>query len=284
MGGIKLHNRVFINLQTKSMLPMAWIDMVIRVATYKTAYETRAEELLSSNNFTPTEIHEQARSWAEEVNLRSQNPSQRGEMGLFQTEGGPFVKSLAIFSSQPFANMKTMLSDVMLPFLNEAQKSGVLGATLKIATTKKVYRKVLFGAMLPGMALGALGRRRPQKNLEEVLQDMFVLGIGNQIPILGQAIWFNAVMGYGDTTGAFAGIHGQFLGELTKTLNNITATDGKANAFRSIKSARRIGEALIGVPDWPIRVTEDMFKKFYIEGGSMDGKTLWEAARGYKTP
>jgi len=245
------------------------------MATFLTAYQTRVEELAYTSK-TQAEIHEAAKMWAEDVIRKSQNPSGRGELGLLQTESHATIRSLIAFTSQPFANMKMFINDTLLPVLNEWQKSGVMGAGKKLFLSGSIYRKLVFGAMLPGIALGAIGRRRPQRDVKELLQDAILMGIGNLIPVVGNALWFGAVMGF-EGKSSFAGLHGQLIESLTKTVSSIIKMDAD---FSDIKSAKRALELVSGIPDWPLRFAENLYSDIYIEGGKLNGKSLLDALRG----
>ena len=273
--GLRWKSKGFINFQRKGMLPMSTTDMVIRMATYITAYQTKFEELMDTGR-TESEMDNDARVWAEDVIRKSQNPSSRGELGLLQTESHATIRSLLAFTSQPFANMKMFLNDSLLPVLNAAQKSGLMGAGKELLSNGSLYRKILFGAMLPGIALGAIGRRRRQENMSELLQDAIVMGIGNLIPVIGNIIWFRAITGF-EGKASFAGIHGQLIKSMTDVISNVTNLEVD---FTTIRSSMTALELLTGIPDWPLKVTRELYKDIYIEKGKFDGQSLFEAAFG----
>lgn len=145
-----------------------------------------------------------------------------------------------------------------------------------MVTNTGLHRRIMFGALLPGLALGAIGRRRKQKDLKEVLQDSFVFGIGNLIPVVGQALWFSSITGWGNKSN-FAGLHGQFIQGMTDVVSDII---GNRVSYKTLPSMIRTIEQLSGIPDWPLKVTERLFRETYIDGGSLSGKTLMESLTG----
>jgi len=276
-GGFKWHSRRFAEFQRFGMFPMQATDMLIRLSTYQTAFETKIKELIDSGK-SQSEMGKEAALWAEEVLLKSQNPAGRGETGLLQTESSAAIRSLLAFTSQPFANMKMFLTDVALPVLSAYEKSGLMGAAKEVLSNGGLYRKIVFGAFLPGLALGAIGRRRPQKNLEEVLTDAILMGLCNLIPVAGNILWFGAITGF-EGKSSFAGMHGQLMKSITDFITKANPYNEKP-LFTSIPDAMRAVELMTGIPDFPIKVTSKILEEIYIEGGKFDGKTVWEAMRG----
>jgi len=277
--GLGKARKMYIKYEQLGMRPMASSDLVVRLATYQTAYEIKLQELRYSA-MNPEQKNNIAKQFAEDVIRKSHNPASKSERGILQSEGSAFARSALIFTSQPFTIMKMFLTDVYLPVLAAYQKSGLLGVGREVVRNKALWRKIAFGALLPGLALGTIARRRPQKNLKEVLYDAFVMGIGNTVPVIGQALWFTAVLGYGGAEN-YSGIYGQLVSNINDTISRLIK--GKAD-FRTVQAARRTATLLAGVPEWPFRVTERLFDNIVIDGGDLNGKTLREALIGKVSP
>jgi len=269
-----------IKYEQMGMRPMAASDAMVRLATYQTAYEMKVSEQKYSGK-TEQEISDTARHFAEAVIRKSHNPASRSDRGLLQSESSAFLKSTLAFTSQPFAMMKMFITDVYSPLLSAYQKSGLMGMGKEIGTNKDIWRKIAVGGLLPGIALGAIGRRRPQKNMEELLKDSFFMGLGNLVPVLGQMLWASAILGWGSKGGNFGGIYADFMGNVTDTITGII---GQKPAWDTVKSARRTITLLSGFPDWPVRVLEKLYGNIVIDGGKFNGKTLREATLGRVAP
>lgn len=245
-----------IKFRQKGMKPMAFTDMFVRLATYKTAFDMKYNEL--SNAVMNDDIRiNKARVFAEEVIRKSHNPSSILDKTLMQTEASPFIKSVLAFTSQPQAMMNVMITDVYLPLLSAFQKSGVIGVGKEIVGNKAIWRKLAFGALLPGLALGAIARRRPQRDLEEVLSDSFIMGLASVVPVVGQGLWLSAVLGWGESGRDFSGIYGRFMKDTTAALSDVIQGEFDVS---TLKSARRSMTLILGVPDAPIRVLEKLFE------------------------
>ena len=245
-----------IKFRQKGMKPMAFTDMFVRLATYKTAFDMKYNELSNAVMNDDVRINK-ARVFAEEVIRKSHNPSSILDKTLMQTEASPFIKSVLAFTSQPQAMMNVMITDVYLPLLSAFQKSGVIGVGKEIVGNKAIWRKLAFGALLPGLALGAIARRRPQRDLEEVLSDSFVMGLASVVPVVGQGLWLSAVLGWGESGRDFSGIYGRFMKDTTAALSDVIQGEFDVS---TLKSARRSMTLILGVPDAPIRVLEKLFE------------------------
>lgn len=245
-----------IKFRQKGMKPMAFTDMFVRLATYKTAFDMKYNELSNAVMNDDVRINK-ARVFAEEVIRKSHNPSSILDKTLMQTEASPFIKSVLAFTSQPQAMMNVMITDVYLPLLSAFQKSGVIGVGKEIVGNKAIWRKLAFGALLPGLALGAIARRRPQRDLEEVLSDSFIMGLASVVPVVGQGLWLSAVLGWGESGRDFSGIYGRFMKDTTAALSDVIQGEFDVS---TLKSARRSMTLILGVPDAPIRVLEKLFE------------------------
>jgi len=269
-----------VKYEQMGMRPMAASDAMVRLATYQTAYEMKVSEQKYSGK-TEQEISDTARHFAEAVIRKSHNPASRSDRGLLQSESSAFLKSTLAFTSQPFAMMKMFITDVYSPLLSAYQKSGLIGMGKELGSNREIWRKIAIGGLLPGVALGFIGRRRPQRNMEELLKDAFFMGLGNLVPVMGQMLWASAILGWGSKGGSFGGIYADFMGNVTDTITGII---GQKPAWDTVKSARRTITLLSGFPDWPVRVLEKLYGNIVIDGGKFNGKTLREATLGRVAP
>ena len=261
------------------MRPLQETDMTTRLAAYKTAYEIKMEQL-GGTGMNEDEMKVAARQFAEDMLGKSFNPASKFERSLLQSEASEGTKSLMLFSSQPFAQMRWFVNDMYLPTLRAWQKSGVAGLAKHLMKPQTAY-KLALGCMLPGLMMGAIGRRRRQATLEEVLFDSFVLGLGNMIPVIGHALWFNSAFGFTSGAGDYAGVHGRFAAEVATVISDLIKREPD---FKTVKSAIATVELLTRFPDFPARVTLAMYKRWHIKGGSLDGQPLFTVITGAQKP
>lgn len=282
VGELRFKNRTLVHQQQVGMRLMGGSDMVLRLATFKTAYDMRLDELKSrTGEYSAQEMDRRAVEWGLEVIRDSHNPSTAADRGLIQSEGQSMLRGLMRFQAQPFANMNMFLRKMVLPTLWAYQKSGIIGAGKQLLLDKGNMRRIAFGMMLPGVVLGAVARRRPQKDFEEFWHDAILMGIANLVPIWGQCMWLSAVGGWGDKAGAMD----LFTGWANDVTSMVTgAMKGDWDGFKTINGGIRFVEGLTGIPHYPIRVARDALKQITVKGGPHDGSDLADIVLGKRTP
>jgi hypothetical protein len=262
------------------MMPLQWADMVPRLAAWKTAFDGKLE-MLQGTGMTQQAMEQAAKSFADDCINKSFNPSSRQERGLIQSESPELAKSFMLFTSQPFATARWFLSDIALPVLRAMQDGGMAGLGRHLKSNPDLFYKMATGMMLPGLALGALARRRPQRDLEEFLKDAICLGFLNTIPIVGQMVWWNATMGYGKGAD-MAGVVGRFTDEMMAVLSDVAKWDMD---FRTVRSAERSIELVLRVPDYPVRILHNLYEKLAIKGETdLDVTYLRDLLLGKQSP
>ena len=187
-----------------------------------------------------------------------------------------------LFTSQPFANARWFVTDMVLPML-QAWKDGGPGGVMKtLKTNPQLFYKLGMGVMLPGLAMGALARRRPQKDIKEVLTDAIAFGILNTIPVLGHILWYNAALGFSGGGSDFGGVHGRLISEVVKVIGDIS---GAKADFGTARSAERTVELLTRVPDYTTRMMHKIMERVLIKGETdLEGETLAEFLLGKRQP
>jgi hypothetical protein len=262
VSGLMVGATWFNRLLDIGMAPLQFFDMLPRLTAWKTAFEGKLE-MLEGTGMDQSTREQAAKSFADDAVNKSFNPASKTERGLLQSESGEMMKSTMLFTSQPFANCRWFVSDMVLPMLQAWKDGGPAGVMKNLKSNPQLFYKLGMGVMLPGLAMGALGRRRPQKDIKEVLTDAICFGILNTIPVLGHILWYNAALGFGGSGADFGGVHGRLISEVVKAIGDITG--GKAD-FDTVRSAERSISMLTRIPDYPLRITHKICDKVFIKG------------------
>ena len=259
-------------LADTGMIPMAMLDASIRSTLFRTQFEITAEAMRKAGK-TVAEAEKIAAFEGARVVRESSNPSMRLEKGLMQTESTELLKGAMLFIGQPTAQLKAMILNTAIPFWN-AVKSGNIGEVTKVLPNT-LYR-LSFGAILPGIALGMLSRRRVQQNKEEFLKDAFIGGMLSTIPYVGSALWMSAVFGMGRDGFNLSSIWEDVVGKTMTAINN--AVQGEFD-FRDAKQLVQVGELLTKTPNAIPKFLMDVYEDVEINGKPFFSlKTLAPAA------
>jgi hypothetical protein len=281
VSGLGIGATWFNRLLDMGMAPLQYFDMLPRLTAWKTAFEGKLE-MLEGTGMDQGAREQAAKSFADDAVNKSFNPASKTERGLLQSESPEILKSTMLFTSQPFANCRWFVSDMVLPLLQSWKDGGPAGVMKNLKSNPQLFYKLGMGAMLPGLAMGALGRRRPQKDIKEVLTDAICFGILNTIPVLGHILWYNAALGFGGSGADFGGVHGRLISEVVKAISDITG--GKAD-FDTVRSAERTLEMLTRVPDYPVRIFHSISEQVYLKGAdNVEREKLFEILFGKKQP
>jgi hypothetical protein len=281
VSGLAVGATWFNKLLDMGMAPLQFFDMLPRLTAWKTAFEGKME-MLEGTGMEQGAREQAAKSFADDAVNKSFNPASRSERGLIQSESPDILKSTMLFTSQPFANCRWFVSDMVLPMLQGWKEGGAGGMMKTLKSNPQLFYKLGMGVMLPGLAMGALGRRRPQENLKEVLTDAIGFGILNTIPVLGHILWYNSALGFSGGGADFGGIHGRLISEVVKAIGDVTG--GKAD-FGTVRSAERTVSMLIRIPDYPVRVIHKVAEAVKLKGDLMIGtETLDEILWGKPQP
>jgi hypothetical protein len=263
------------------MRPLQFFDMLPRLTAWQTAFEGKLE-MLEGTGMSQAEREQAAKSFADDAVNKSFNPSAKTERGLLQSEAPEAIKSAMLFTSQPFASCRWFVSDMVLPMLQAWRDGGPGGVLKTLKSNPQLFYKLGMGVMLPGLAMGALGRRRPPESIKEVLTDSIGFGILNCIPIVGHILWWNAAFGFSGSGSDMGGVHGRLIAETLKAIGDVIG--GKAD-FSTVRSAERTIELLTRVPDYPVRVIHKISEEVLIKGNtSPDYETLRDILWGKRQP
>jgi hypothetical protein len=263
------------------MMPLQSFDMLPRLTAWKTAFEGKLD-MLEGTGMSQVDMEQAAKSFADDAVNKSFNPASKTERGLIQSEAPEALKSTMLFTSQPFANCRWFISDMVLPMLQSWKDGGPGGVMRTLRTNPQLFYKLGLGVLLPGLAMGALGRRRPQKDIKEVLTDAIGFGILNTIPILGHILWFNAAFGFSGGGSDMGGVHGRLISEVTKAIGDVIG--GKAD-FETARSAERTVSLLTRIPDYPFRIMHKLMEQVVVKGSSdISGEKLMEIFLGKRQP
>ena len=262
IGGLGIGATWFNRMLDMGMAPLQFFDMLPRVTAWKTAFDGKME-MLEGTGMELAQREAAAKSFADDAVNKSFNPAARTERGLIQSESPEALKSTMLFTSQPFANCRWFLSDMVMPMLQAWRDNGPAGVMKTLRTNPQLFYKLGMGVLLPGLAMGALGRRRPQKDIQEVLTDAIGYGILNTIPVLGHILWFNAAFGFSGGGSDMGGVHGRLISEVTRAIGDVI--HGKAD-FSSVRSAERTMEMVFRVPDYPVRLLHSIADDVLVKG------------------
>ena len=270
---------VFNKLLDMGIKPLQLFDILPRMVAWGTAFEGKLD-MLADTNLTQDAKIAAAKSFADDAVNKSFNPASRAERGLAQSEAGEYGKSLMMFTSQPFASCRWFISDLMLPTLKAWNTGKLTGVVKAWGTDPTLFYKLAMGVFIPGIALGMLGRRRPQDNLKEVFTDALLFGIANHIPVLGHIMWFNAAMGFSGSGADLGGIHGRLTSSILKVIGDVIG--GKAN-FNTLRDAEMTIEMLTRIPDYPVRVIHKFTENIILKDKDASIKNLKEILFGKTT-
>lgn len=263
-------------IKDTGLIPMYLVDASIRVSLFKTVFNAKLEQFQKAGK-VGAEAESMAAYEAARAIRKSSNPSMSGERGLFQTETGEYFKGSLLFTTAPIAQLKFLINDTMKPFFSAVLNGGVKGGAKLLPQT---LWRLSAGALLPGLALGMLSRRRLQESKEEVLRDAFVGGIISTIPIIGQAIWMSAVFGMGREGKTDVGsVWEDVVGKTITSLQKVTSLKGD---FRDAKQIVDACNFFTGTPRAWSKFLMDMYDQMEV-----NGKPLSEAlpvAMGAKRP
>jgi len=253
------------------MLGLQWADMIPRMAGFITAYQTKLDEL-QDTGMSQAEAKQAAKLFAESAVGGAFNPASKTEKGLFQSESSEATKLMFLFSSQPFAQMRFFINNMWLPTLYAIKNDGLAGGIKKLSDPRMLY-KLGMVTLIPGVMLGALARRRPQKDLGEVLFDSFFLGVANMIPVMGQALWFGAVFGVGSGASDFGGVHARMAADVKNVITDIIKDEVD---FKTIRGAIRTTDLITRTPSYLSRIALGIGENIYYKGGEFNGKSVAE--------
>jgi hypothetical protein len=281
VGGLGVGATWFNKFLDIGMAPLQFFDMLPRVTAWKTAFDGKLE-MLEGTGMSQTEREQAAKSFADDAVNKSFNPASKTERGLIQSEAPEWMKSTMLFTSQPFANCRWFVSDMVLPMLQAWKDGGPAGVMKTLTTNPQLFYKLGMGVLLPGLAMGALGRRRPQENLKEVLTDAIGFGILNTIPILGHILWYNAAFGFSGGGADLTGVHGRLISEVMKAVGDLIKGEPDLN---TVRSAERTVELLTRVPDYPVRIIHKIADEVLIKGRTdISNEKLSEILWGKRQP
>lgn len=265
------------------LIPLNVSDAYFRVTAWKVAYDTKREELAGSNKWSASEKQRQAVNFANRIVGQTMNPADPNEKPLAISEGSEYFKTLMAFSGQPLAEHRAYMREFVIPFFSTyrmtrdakgSRPEALMKAFGTLATSTQM-RRWLFTMALPGLGLGFLSRKRLPE-LHEIIYDITAGGLLTKIPIIGPAMWTQAIYGISlseelgqagplsSATAVFSDVYGDIL----KAIN--PEEEGKLTPARIIDSTRKSANIIFGLPDFGTRIVTRSMVMMLDEGREFD--------------
>lgn len=277
------------------MVPLNVSDAYFRVTAWKVAYDTKREELSGSNKWSASEKQRMAVNFANRIVSQSMNPADPNEKPLVVSEGSEFFKTVMAFSGQPLAEHRAYMREFVIPFFStykmtrDAQGSRPEALRKAFATlaTSAQMRRWLFTMALPGLGLGLLSRKRLPTH-SEIIFDIVAGGLFSKIPIIGPAMWTQAIYGISlseelgqagplsSATAVFSDVYSDAL----KIVN--PEEQGRMTPAKLLDSTRKSASIIFGMPDFGTRIVTRSMVMMLDEGREFDESV--KRSMGLKLP
>jgi hypothetical protein len=199
LGKLRIHEGS--TLRDMLMFPQRGLDMMVRMAAWKTAYDYELDRL-SKDVARPTaailqKMEKDAAAFADDSVNRGQEPMNVANRNMAQT-GPEMLRSMIPFTGQPMVNFDYIRNHIARPIVMAFNDGGTyeqklvniwqaLFVTPPEGSQTTVAKKVFFSMIVPALAMGLIARGRKQKDSDEVLMDIFAYSLG-YIPIIGPVI------------------------------------------------------------------------------------------------
>jgi hypothetical protein len=266
------------SLIEKGNLIMEAGDMSYVVATWNTMFEMKREQLAKEHSsWTEEQINRKAGLIASDAIMNTQSPSVIGEKSLLQT-GSELEKMQIPFSGQAFAVMKSIINNQVLPIVEAIKNSESTGDVVKnvgkAILTKQYAMKMLVGVALPAIAMGAVARRRRQKDKTELATDVLCYALGT-IPIIGNMIWMSVALGW-DNGNPVTFYEDLFQSVVSGTKGALTGDE------QGVKKLGRAASMIAGSPMLLNKIIEDSIRRYKEHDSSFTGEGML-ASLGWKS-
>jgi len=256
------------------MYPIEVGDILTVVPVWQMAYNTKIEQLKQSGLYSQMdEIERLAVAFADDIITTTNNPSISTEKSSIQR--GPWaVKAMVPFSGQLFVLWRGLMNNFVLPtakaFSKENQGIGNKGkAFLQAAHDKHMLQSAVLWWMLPAIALGAISRRRWQKDGDEIKEDLLEYLL-MAIPFLGPAIFASAISGGKSKHGSTVEFWRKVIPDSARGIKK--AMSGKGTIKERYSDAASTASLIFGTPQ--------VFQRTILEAMDAYGKPPKKMRRG----
>lgn len=282
-AGWEIGRYKFGQLVENGLIPLNVSDAYFRITAWKVAYDTKREELSLSNKWSASEKHRIAVNYANRIVSQSMNPADPNEKPLAISEGSEFFKAVMAFSGQPLAEHRAYMREFVIPFLStyrmikDAQGSraeALKKAFATLATSTQMHRW-LFTMALPGIGLGMLSRKR-LPTYSELIFDIVAGGLLTKIPIIGPAMWTQAIYGVSlsediGNVGPLSSAMSAFSDVYEDALRLVDPDKhGKLTPAKLLNSVRKSADVIMGIPDFGPRIVTRSMVMMLDEGREFD--------------